>query len=100
MRLTLAELQIYVLIHRSDTETLYTVVTQNILNVHAPGKIYTWDVKVTLMGLQKEAVSRKIVELYDLPLTWEEYADLAQLEIEKLMRDCHLMPGKTLKKLY
>lgn len=76
-----------------DTETLYTVVTQNILDEYAPGKIYTWDVKVTLMGLQKEAVSRKIVELYDIPLTWEEYAELAQVQIEKLMRNCHLMPG-------
>lgn len=76
-----------------DTETIYTVVTQNILNIHAPGLIFTWDVKVTLMGLQKEDVSRKIVELYDLPLTWEEYADLAQIEIENLMKNCHLMPG-------
>lgn len=77
-----------------DTETLYTVVTQNILNDYAPGKIYTWDVKVTLMGLQKEDVSRRIVELYDLPLTWEEYADLAQVQIEKLMKNCKLMEGK------
>lgn len=77
-----------------DTETLYTVVTQNILNEYSPGKIYTWDVKVTLMGLQKEAVSREIVEIYDLPLTWQEYADLAQAQIEMLMKNCHLMPGK------
>lgn len=45
------------------------------------------------MGLQKEAVSRKIVEIYDLPLTWEEYADLAQAQIEVLMKNCRLMPG-------
>lgn len=76
-----------------DTETLYTVGTQNILNEYSPGTIYTWDVKVNLMGLQKEAVSRKIVEIYDLPLTWQEYADLAQVQIELLMKNCHLMPG-------
>lgn len=45
------------------------------------------------MGLQKEAVSKKIVEIYDLPLSWEEYADLAQAQIEVLMKNCHLMPG-------
>lgn len=76
-----------------DTETLYTIGTQNILNEYSPGTIYTWDVKVNLMGLQKEAVSRKIVEIYDLPLTWQEYADLAQVQIELLMKNCHLMPG-------
>jgi pseudouridine 5'-phosphatase len=84
----------FFLLETPDTETLYTVVTQNILNEYAPGKIYTWDVKITLMGLQKEAVSKEIVKLYDLPLTWEEYADLAQLQIEKLMRNCQLMPGE------
>lgn len=76
-----------------DTETLYTVATQNILNEYSPGKIYTWDVKVGLMGLQREPVSRKIVEIYDLPLTWEEYADLAAAQTDVLMKNCHLMPG-------
>lgn len=76
-----------------DTETLYTVVTQEILDVVSPGKIYTWEVKVGLMGLQKEDVSKRIVELYDLPITWEEYADMAQERIEIVMRDCSLMPG-------
>lgn len=80
-------------VHHSDTETLYTVVTQNILDEYSPGTIYTWDVKVTLMGLQKEAVSKKIVEIYSLPLTWQEYADLAQAQIEVLMKNCRLMPG-------
>lgn len=78
---------------QKDTETLYTKVTQNILDEYSPGTIYTWDVKVGLMGLQKEAVSRKIVEIYDLPLSWEEYADLASVQIEVLMKNCHLMPG-------
>jgi pseudouridine 5'-phosphatase len=45
------------------------------------------------MGLQKEAVSKKIIEIFDLPLTWEEYADLAQAQIEVLMKNCRLMPG-------
>ena len=80
-------------VNDTHTETLYTVVTQNIFNEHALGKIYTWDVKVTLMGLQKEAVSKRIVEIYDLPLTWQEYADLAQAQIEVLMKNCRLMPG-------
>ncbi|CRL06017.1 CLUMA_CG018983, isoform A [Clunio marinus] len=75
-----------------DTETLYTLVTQNILDEYSPGKIYTWELKVTLMGLQKEDVSKKIVEIFDLPITWEEYAELAQAQIEDLMKNCRLMP--------
>lgn len=52
---------------------------------------------MTLMGLQKEAVSKRIVEIYDVPLTWQEYADLAQAQIEVLMKNCLLMPGKHYK---
>lgn len=49
---------------------------------------------MTLMGLQKEAVSKRIIEIYDVALTWEEYAELAQAQIEVLMKNCRLMPGK------
>jgi len=83
---------------KKDTETLYTVVTQQILSKVSPGKIYTWEVKVGLMGLQKEDVSKRIVEIYDLPITWEEYADLAQERIELVMRNCSLMPGEGQKR--
>ncbi|CAO1430592.1 unnamed protein product [Diamesa tonsa] len=74
-----------------DTEVLYTQATQKILDPY--GKTYTWDVKVTLMGLQREDVSKKIVEIYDLPITWEEYADLVMEQIELLMLNCNLCPG-------
>lgn len=45
------------------------------------------------MGLQREDVSKKIVEIYDLPITWEEYADLVMEQIELLMLNCNLCPG-------
>lgn len=77
-----------------DTETLYTVVTQQILDVVSPGKVFTWEVKVGLMGLQKEDVSKKIVELYDLPVSWEEYADMAMERIEIVMQNCSIMSGE------
>lgn len=75
-----------------DTEILYTLATQNILDPY--GKHYSWDVKVTLMGLQREEVSKKIVELYELPMTWEEYGVLVDEQIELLMRDCKLCAGE------
>lgn len=75
---------------------LYTVATQNILDKYFqnPRKIYTWDVKVGLMGLQTEQVSRRIVEKYEIPITWEEYAVLAKEQIELLMRNCEKCAGE------
>jgi len=75
---------------------LYTVATQNILDMYFqnPRKIYTWDVKVGLMGLQTEQVSRKIVDIYDIPITWEEYAALAREQIELLMKNCEKCSGE------
>ena len=76
-----------------DTEILYTLGTQNVLDLLCVNKTYTWDVKVQLMGLQREDVSKRIVEIYDLPITWEEYADMIQEQIEDLMTNCKLCPG-------
>lgn len=74
-----------------DTEVLHKKATQNILDNY--GKEFTWDVKVTLMGLQRENFSKKIVEIYELPMTWQEYSELVQIEIDLLMEDCQLCPG-------
>uniref|UniRef100_A0A336MLB5 CSON002811 protein n=1 Tax=Culicoides sonorensis TaxID=179676 RepID=A0A336MLB5_CULSO len=76
-----------------DTETLYSQATQNILNETGVDKTYTWDVKQTLMGLQREEVSKRIVEIYDIPLTWEEYMNRQQEQIEILMQNAQLLPG-------
>ncbi|CAG9811751.1 unnamed protein product [Chironomus riparius] len=87
-----------------NTEVLYTVATQNILDMYFqnPRKIYTWDVKVGLMGLQTEQVSRKIVDIYDIPITWEEYAALAGEQIKILMKNCEKCAGaeRLVKHLY
>lgn len=48
---------------------------------------------MNLMGLQRDDVSKKIVEIYNLPITWQEYADLVQVQIESLMKNCKLCPG-------
>lgn len=45
------------------------------------------------MGLQREEVSKKIVDIYEIPLTWEEYMDRQQAQIEVLMQNAQLLPG-------
>lgn len=77
-----------------DTEVLYTKVTQNILDECGIDKTYTWDVKSQVMGLQREDVAAFLCAYYELPMTVEEYMDKTQEQIENLMRNCSLMPGK------
>uniref|UniRef100_A0A7G3B2L9 pseudouridine 5'-phosphatase n=1 Tax=Lutzomyia longipalpis TaxID=7200 RepID=A0A7G3B2L9_LUTLO len=76
-----------------DTETLYTKVTQAILDEYGGGQTYTWDVKVSMMGLQREEVAERLIELYNLPLTPQQYINLTQDHIHHLMADCKQMPG-------
>lgn len=77
----------------TDTETLYSKATQNILDETGVKRTYSWDVKQNLMGLQREEVSKKIVDIYEIPLTWEEYMNRQQEQIEVLMQNAQLLPG-------
>uniref|UniRef100_A0A0A1WZV0 Probable pseudouridine-5'-monophosphatase n=1 Tax=Zeugodacus cucurbitae TaxID=28588 RepID=A0A0A1WZV0_ZEUCU len=76
-----------------DTEKLYSQATQEILDPY--GKTYTWDVKVSVMGLQTQQVAEAIVDAYKLPISWEEYAQKQRDRTEILMTEAELMPGNT-----
>ncbi|TMW40118.1 hypothetical protein DOY81_014802 [Sarcophaga bullata] len=73
-----------------DTESLYTKATQDILDQF--GKKYTWEVKITLMGLRHIEMCKRIVEIYELPLTPEEYSKLQREKNSKIMLNAQLMP--------
>ncbi|XP_055919894.1 probable pseudouridine-5'-phosphatase [Eupeodes corollae] len=73
-----------------DTERLYSEAIQKILDKY--GKTYTFEVKLTLMGLQNQQVSEKIVAAYDLPMTWQEYSKLQRDVSTDAMREAQLMP--------
>ncbi|XP_069962555.1 probable pseudouridine-5'-phosphatase isoform X2 [Bactrocera oleae] len=73
------------------TEKLYSQATQEILDPY--GKTYTWDVKVSVMGLQTQQVAEAIVAAYKLPISWEEYAQRQRERTEILMTEAELMPG-------
>ncbi|XP_004524722.1 probable pseudouridine-5'-phosphatase isoform X1 [Ceratitis capitata] len=74
-----------------DTEQLYSKATQDILDPY--GKTYTWDVKVSVMGLQSQQLAEAIVSSYDLPISWEEYAEKQRERTEQLMSKAEMMPG-------
>lgn len=75
----------------TDTESLK--VTQKILDEFSPGKIYTWKVKAMMLGRQREDVAKSIIEIYNLPITWQHYVKLAQEYSKVFMENCALMPG-------
>lgn len=45
------------------------------------------------MGLTGVEAAKKMVELLDLPITWEDYYALAQEQYKILMPHTKLMPG-------
>lgn len=88
----------YVLLSRSvaslvlpDSEELYAQATRNIVEKY--GKTFDWPTRVTIMGMTGVERSKKLVELLDLPITWEEYYNLALEQHKQLMRNVPLMPG-------
>ena len=57
------------------------------------GKTYTWKVKIMLMGLRHIEMCKQIVEIYELPLTPEEFSKLQREKSSKIMLNAQLMPG-------
>lgn len=74
-----------------DTERLYTVATQNILDGY--GKTYTWEVKASVMGMQSHEMAQTLVTVYELPMTPDEYLDRAKEQYDDLMPFAELLPG-------
>ncbi|XP_061387313.1 probable pseudouridine-5'-phosphatase isoform X1 [Musca vetustissima] len=75
-----------------DTERLYTDATQKILNMFGD-QVYTFDVKLSLMGMVHMDMCRKIVDAYKLPITPEEYSKLQKQINSEIMINAQLMPG-------
>ncbi|EDS35294.1 conserved hypothetical protein [Culex quinquefasciatus] len=73
-----------------DTEKLYTEVTQSIADPY--GKTFTWEIKQSVMGLQRDPAAAAIVKALDLPMTPEEYVQVSTEKINQLMSNAQLMP--------
>lgn len=74
-----------------DTEKIYTELTQSIADPY--GKVYTWEIKQSVMGLQREAAAEAIIKALDLPMTPEEYVEISTEKINQMMGNCKMMPG-------
>ncbi|CAG9811812.1 unnamed protein product [Chironomus riparius] len=77
-----------------DTERLAFQVTQNILNkLSNPPKVHTWKNKESLLGLKCDDVAKKVVKIYDLPISWQTYKEMARHEAKTLMENCEICEG-------
>lgn len=65
--------------------------TQNILDNY--GKTYTWEAKSSVMGMQSHEMAERLVSIYELPMTPDEYLALAKEQYDTLMPTAELMPG-------
>lgn len=69
--------------------------TQNVLDiVTGMTAKHTWENKEKLLGLTANDVAKKIVEMYKLNITWEEYKAMAKDEMRIVMKDCEVCEGK------
>ncbi|KAI8641638.1 HAD-like domain-containing protein [Parasitella parasitica] len=76
-----------------DTERVYTEVTQQILDQHANGDRFTWDVKSRLMGLSGNESATIVVETYKLPMSVEVYLETTAVIQEDLFPHVKLLSG-------
>ncbi|XP_018320550.1 probable pseudouridine-5'-phosphatase isoform X3 [Agrilus planipennis] len=73
-----------------DTENLYTQAIQNILDNY--GKTFTWELKVQTMGLVGKDAAKKMIDLFDLPISHEEYYKQLTEQYQIMFQNCELMP--------
>ena len=74
-----------------NTETLYTKTCDRVVGQF--GKKYTWEIKVSQMGMKGSEAAARIVKQLDLPLTPEEYLRQSAHIWEELFPTAELMPG-------
>ncbi|XP_058966898.1 pseudouridine-5'-phosphatase [Pocillopora verrucosa] len=74
-----------------DTESIYTRVTQEILDPY--GKTFDWSVKSKMMGRSPMGAAQVLVEELQLPLTSEEFVELSKEKLLQLFPSAPLLPG-------
>lgn len=74
-----------------DTERLYDVAIQNVLDPY--GKQYTYELKKKIMGMKYVNAMGVVKEQLEVPLTAEELVSLSMEQLSTLFPKCGLMPG-------
>lgn len=75
-----------------NTEDMYTVAINKVLEAHDKGTM-SWDLKLQLQGLPGPEAGRKVIEYYDLPLSFEEFDALNRKHQAILWPTSKFLPG-------
>ena len=76
----------------TDTESLYTLCTQKILDRY--GKTYDWPLKTRVMGRKPLDAAGFIVDALELPISAEEFHTELYSLLGELFPDAEMMPGE------
>ncbi|KAL4702714.1 hypothetical protein ACJJTC_011579 [Scirpophaga incertulas] len=74
-----------------DSEIIYTEAFSTVCAKY--GKIFTWELKSTLLGYQGPECAEKIIRALDLPVSKEEFSEECWEIYEILFPKVQLMPG-------
>ena len=80
------------LVFFAETESLYTKVTQGILDRF--GKKFEWNLKSQIMGRPPLVGAKVVVDTLQIPLEPETFLDELHAELDKIFPEAELMPGK------
>lgn len=75
-----------------NTEDIYTITCNEILNKYNKGPL-TWDIKLKIQGLPGPEAGMKLINHYDLPLSYEEYNELNMKNQETKWSNSAFLPG-------
>ncbi|AET41087.1 haloacid dehalogenase superfamily protein Ecym_7242 [Eremothecium cymbalariae DBVPG len=75
-----------------NTEDIYTEATSKVLKQFGKPPL-TWDVKIEMQGLPGQAAAEKLIESYELPITWEEVERLNANFQRQLWHKTAFLPG-------
>ncbi|XP_063224113.1 pseudouridine-5'-phosphatase-like [Bacillus rossius redtenbacheri] len=74
-----------------DSETMYEQIYSELASVH--GKEFTWELRMTLLGVPEADSSVILVEKLELPITSDEANDYLRQRERELLPTVGLMPG-------
>nr|XP_056717765.1 pseudouridine-5'-phosphatase [Euleptes europaea] len=87
----LAALDVYKSPGSDNTERLYTNVYKEICESH--GKVFTWDLKSSVMGRRALDGAEIMRNVLGLPITKEEIVNECEIKLKKVFHTSVLMPG-------
>ena len=76
-----------------DTEPIYDIIHQQLINEYGNKKKFDWDVKINVIGTPEKVHCKIIVDAYNISLTPEEFAKKRNELLIEPFKKCDFIPG-------